>query len=200
MSEKKKISFVIPCYGSEKTIEYVIHEIEKTMDLRKEYVYEVVAVNDSSPDKVWDVLSGIAEKDKNVKLINLSKNMNRPGAVMAGLNNASGDYVCVMDDDGQCPMDRFFDLLKPLEEGYDVSLADYPERKQSAFKNFGTFMNKKMTEYMLDRPKDLQFTNFMIMKSYIVKEICKYKNPYPYMTGLVLRTTRNICCVTMEER
>ena len=200
MSEKKKISFVIPCYGSEKTIEYVIHEIEKTMDLRKEYVYEVVAVNDSSPDKVWDVLSGIAEKDKNVKLINLSKNMNRPGAVMAGLNNASGDYVCVMDDDGQCPMDRFFDLLKPLEEGYDVSLADYPERKQSAFKNFGTFMNKKMTEYMLDRPKDLQFTNFMIMKSYIVKEICKYKNPYPYMTGLVLRTTRNICCVPMEER
>ncbi len=200
MSEKKKISFVIPCYGSEATIEHVADEIRDTVNTKKEYDYEIVAVNDSSPDRVWSVLLKMAEQDRCLKLINLSKNMNRPGAVMAGLNHASGDYVCVMDDDGQCPMDRFWDLLEPLENGYDVSIADYPERKQSLFKNFGTFMNKKMTEYMLDRPKDLQFTNFMLMKRYIVQEICKYKNPYPYMTGLVLRTTRNICCVPMEER
>ena len=57
-----------------------------------------------------------------------------------------------------------------------------------------------MTEYILDRPKDLQFTNFMVMRRYIAKEICKYTNPYPYMTGLILRTTRRIKCVPMEER
>lgn len=198
--KKRKISFVIPCYGSENTIGHVVNEINETVSLNRDFDYEIIAVNDCSPDKVWSVLKDLAKDDKRLKPINLSKNMNRPGAVMAGLNNISGDYVCIMDDDGQCPMDRFWDLLKPLLEGYDVSLADYPERKQSAFKNFGTFVNKKMTEYMLDRPKDLQFTNFMVMKRYIAEELCKYKHPYPYMTGLVLRTTRNICCVPMEER
>lgn len=198
--ESKLISFVLPCYGSEKTISFVIDEISKKIAERPEYDYEVIAVNDCSPDHVWEVLQGIAEQNKRVRLIGLAKNMNRPGAVMAGLGRAAGDYIVVMDDDGQCPMDRFWDLLEPIENGYDVSMADYPCRKQSAFKNFGTFVNKKMTEYILDRPKDLQFTNFMVMRRYVAVEICKYTNPYPYMTGLILRTTRRITCVPMEER
>ena len=163
MSDKKKISFVIPCYGSEKTIEYVIHEIGNTMDQKKkEYDYEVVAVNDGSPDKVWDVLLGIAKKEKNVKLINLSKNMNRPGAVMAGLNNASGDFVCVMDDDGQCPIDRLDELIKPLYNGYDVAIVEYGKKNQSLFKNIGSTFNEIAANLLIDKPKDIQMGNFIV--------------------------------------
>lgn len=200
MIDKKQISFVIPCYGSEKTISFVIDEIRSVMGQNLEYDYEIVAVNDCSPDNVWEVLKGIAKADRKVRLIGLAKNMNRPGAVMAGLGNAHGDYIVVMDDDGQCPMDRFWDLMAPLTGEYDVSMADYPKREQSLFKDFGTLVNKKMTEYILDRPKNLQFTNFMVMRRYVAQEICKYTNPYPYMTGLILRTTRRIACVSMEER
>lgn len=198
--DKKQISFVIPCYGSEKTISFVIDEIQSVMRQNLEYDYEVIAVNDCSPDNVWEVLKGIAQADHKVRLIGLAKNMNRPGAVMAGLGNAHGDYIVVMDDDGQCPMDHFWDLLEPLMGEYDVSMADYPKREQSLFKDFGTLVNMKMTEYILDRPKELQFTNFMVMRRYVAQEICKYTNPYPYMTGLILRTTRRIACVRMEER
>ncbi len=196
----KKISFVIPCYGSEKTIEPVTEEIISVVGERSEYDYEIIAVNDCSPDNVLGKLRTLARDNKKIKVINFAKNMNRPGAVMAGLNNASGDYVVVMDDDGQCPMDHFWTLCEPLEQGHDVSIAKYPKRKQSAFKNFGTFVNKKMTEFIINRPKDMEFTNFMIMQSYIVKEIIKYKNPYPYFTGLLLRTTGDIVNVHMEER
>lgn len=198
--DKKLISFVLPCYGSEKTISFVVDEIRQVIAQKPTYDYEIIAVNDCSPDNVWEVLRGIAADDQRVRLIGLAKNMNRPGAVMAGLGRAVGDYIVVMDDDGQCPMDRFWDLLAPLEGEYDVAMADYPTRKQSLFKDFGTLVNKKMTEYILDRPKDLQFTNFMVMRRYIAQEICKYTNPYPYMTGLILRTTRRITCVPMEER
>ena len=199
-TRKELISFVIPCYGSENTVQFVIEEIIGEMKEKQQYDYEIIAVNDCSPDKVWDVLLALSNSNNRIKLINLSKNMNRPGAVMAGLNYSSGDYVCIMDDDGQCPMKMFWTLFAPLTKGSDVSIADYPERKQTAFKDFGTFVNKKMTEYMLDRPKDVQFTNFMILKRYIVKEMCKYNNPYPYLTGLILRVTRNITCVKLEER
>lgn len=193
------LSFIIPCYGSENTITTVINEIIEITEKNK-YDYEVIAVNDCSPDNVWKVLNGLAIKNKRIKLINFAKNMNRPGAVMAGLNKASGDISVIMDDDGQCPMYKLPELIQPLLDGADVSMADYPTRKQVLYKDIGTFVNMKMTEYVIDRPKNLQFTNFMALKKFIVDEIIKYKNSYPYLTGLILRTTQNIVNVPMEER
>lgn len=194
------ITFILPCYGSENTVASVIAEIIETVGQKPDYDYEIIAVNDCSPDNVWSVLTGISRSDSKVRLIDFAKNSNRPGAVMAGLRHASGDIVIVMDDDGQCPMPELWKLLEPLDNGYDVSIADYPERKQNVFKNFGTAVNKKMTEVIIGRPKNLQFTNFMAMKSYIAKELTNYTNPYPYLTGLLLRTTQRIKNVPMDER
>ena len=195
-----QLSFVIPCYGSENTIETVYNEIVEKIGEKTDHDYEIIAVNDCSPDGVLSVLHHLNARDPKFKIINLARNMNRPGAVMAGLNNASGDIVIVMDDDGQCPMDRLWDLLEPLDNGFDVSMAKYPQRKQTLFKDFGTWVNKKMTEFILKRPPDLEFTNFMAIKKYIVAELVKYQNPYPYMTGLLLRTTKYITNVIMDER
>jgi len=194
------ISFVIPCYGSEQTIEFVVKEIVDTVSLKDEYDYEIIAVNDCSPDNVLSVVGNLCSHNRKIKCVNLAKNMNRPGAVMAGLKYSRGDYIVIMDDDGQCPMDQFWTLFAPIEDGHDVSIADYPERKQSIFKDFGTKVNKIMTQLIIDRPKDKQFTNFMVLKRYVVDEIINYNNPYPYLTGLLLRTTSDIVNVPMKER
>lgn len=194
------LSFIIPCYGSERTIVPVIDEIINKVNENLDYSYEIVAVNDCSPDNVWEIISDMAHKNTKIKAVALAKNANRPGAVMAGLRQSTGDICIVMDDDGQCPVSELWRLLEPLNAGYDVSIADYPERKQSAFKNFGTVVNKKMTEVIIDRPKNLQFTNFMAIKKFVVNEIVQYTNPYPYLTGLLIRTTQNIANVKMEER
>ena len=199
-NNNKKLSFIIPCYGSEKTVELVIDEIDKVVSQNPRYDYEVVAVNDHSPDNVWQVLKNIAQNNPKLKLINLAKNMNRPGALMAGMSKTTGDYIILMDDDGQCPMESLWKLIEPLENGHDVSIAKYPTYKQSKFKSFGTIVNRKMTEIVMEKPKDLSFTNFSALKRYIVEEITKYKNPYPYLTGLLLRTTSDIVNVEMEER
>lgn len=196
----EKISFIIPCYGSEKTIEKVCDEIIKTVSQKNNYDYEIIAVNDQSPDNVLGVLKTMARKNQRIKVINLAKNMNRPGAVMGGLHYAKGDYIVIMDDDGQCPMNEFWKLFQPLEEGHDVSIASYSERKQSKFKNFGTFINEKMTQFIIKKPKELQVTNFIVSKKYIIDEIIKYENPYPYFTGLLLRTTSDIINVNLEQR
>ena len=197
---KKIISFVIPCYRSENTIGPVIDEIDSVVAQNKNYDYEIVCVNDHSPDNVWEVLTQIAKKNKKVKCINLAKNMSRPGAVMAGLNNVTGDYIAMIDDDGQCPMDHLWEIIKPLEEGHDVCMAKYTKYKQSLFKSFGTVVNKKMSESIIGTPKDVEFTNFAIIQKYIKDEIIKYKNPYIYYAGLITRTTNDIINVPMEER
>jgi len=196
----KLISFIIPCYGSENTITPVINEIDEVVSKNKNYNYEIIAVNDKSPDNVLTVLKTIAEENKKVKVISLAKNMNRPGALMAGMAEVNGDYVVLMDDDGQCPMNNLWLLVSKLENGHDIAIARYPKKKQSLFKNFGSYVNKLMTEVIIEKPKDLMFTNFAILKRFVIEEIVKYKNPYPYMTGLMLRTTSDIVNVEMEER
>ena len=197
----KKISFVIPCYGSEETIEPVIKEVEECVSQRREYDYEIIAVNDCSPDNVLSVLKEIAKRDKKVKVIDLAKNFGKHSAVMAGFSIVKGDYVVCLDDDGQCPMDRLWDLLDPvIDGGYDFSMAKYGEKKQSGFKNFGSAVNSLMTQILINKPKELHFSNFKAMKRFVVDEMLRYNNPYPYLEGLTLRTTRNILTVPMDER
>lgn len=195
----EKISFIIPCYGSEKTVSIVIDEIISVVT-KLNYDYEIIAVNDQSPDNVLDVLKKIAAQNSKIKILSLAKNMNRPGALMAGMSISTGNYIVLMDDDGQCPIDRLEALIKPLKNGHDVAIAKYPKYKQGLFKNIGTKINKIMTEIVMEKPKNLSFTNFAVLKRYIVEELLKYKNPYPYMTGLILRTTNDIVNVEMEER
>ena len=195
------LSFVIPCYRSEFTIESVIEEIRETVMKRKsEYDYEIIAVNDCSPDNVYQKLRDMAEKDKRIKVVNFAKNMGKHAAVMAGYSIAAGDYIVNLDDDFQSPVCELWKLMEPFKDGYDIVMADYPKKKQSAFKNFGSRINSLMIRVLLDKPKELTYENLSIMKSFVAKEMINYKNPYPYLEGLMLRTTQNIARVCVEER
>lgn len=197
----KKISFVIPCYGSEKTIEFVIDEIVETVSLKSEYDYEIIAIHDCSPDNVFEVLKNIASKNKKVKVIDFTKNFGKHAGVLAGFKYATGDYIVGLDDDGQCPVDHLWELLQPLiDDKSDYAMAGYSKVKQSAFKNLGSAFNSLMSQILLKKPKNLYFSNFYAMKKFIAKEMIKYDNPYPYLEGLTLRTTNSFTIVPMEER
>lgn len=195
-----KLSFVIPCYRSENTIQGVVDELYDILRQKNEYDYEIIAVNDCSPDNVYIKLQELAKNNQKFKVINLAKNAGKHGALMAAFANVSGEYVICLDDDGQCPIDHLWELIEPLNNGYDMSIARYPKKKQSAFKNFGSKINSLMTRVLLDKPKDCVFSNFVARKAFVCKEIIKYDNPFPYMEGLSLRVTNNIAFVPMEER
>lgn len=197
----EKISFVIPCYGSENTIEPVVKEIEEFVTLRKEYDYEIICINDCSPDNVLGVLKTIARENKKVKVVDLARNFGKHSAVMAGFSICKGDYIVCLDDDGQCPMDKLWDLLNPvINNEVDYTMADYAKKKQSGFKNFGSSVNSMMSHILVGKPKDMNFSNFKAMKRFVIEEMLKYNNPYPYLEGLTLRTTNKIITIPMEER
>ena len=196
-----KFSFVIPCYRSEKTITTVVDEIKSEMAAKRPGdTYEIVLVNDCSPDNVWSVIEGLAQKENNVIGINLAKNFGQHSALMAGYGKCSGEYVVSLDDDGQAPLDSLNDLITKLEEGYDVVYAYYREVKQNLFRRFGSWMAEKMGEMMLDPPKDMKGSSFYVARNFVIREMCKYNNPYPYLVGLVLRVTRKIAWVETNHR
>lgn len=197
----KLLSFVIPCYRSEKTIEGVIEEIVETVHQRPEYDYEIICVNDESPDDVYSVLCDIAANNTKVKVIDLAMNMGKASAVMAGYSLVKGDYIVTLDDDGQCPAYDLWKLIEPLENNEcDVSTAHYAVKKQAAWKNIGSDINVLMGRILLDKPKGLRMENFSASKQFVIKEMIKYQYPYPYLEGLILRVTKRIKMVDMEER
>lgn len=193
-------SFVIPCYHSEQTINSVVNEIQSKMSERSDLDYEIIAVNDCSPDNVLKVLKQLAQENNRIKIVDLAKNGGKQAAMMAGYHFAKGEIIINLDDDGQCPLDKLWELVKPLDDGYDMVYAKYPRKTQSVLKNLGSKVNSIMAITLIGKPKALQISNFSAMKRFVMDELIKYDNPYPYISGLVLRTTSKICNVEMEER
>lgn len=201
MKEIKKLSFVIPCYRSEFMVMNAVKEIQEKVAERKEFDYEIIMVNDQSPDNVWTVIKKAAEEDSSITAIDLAKNVGKHAALMAGYSVCTGDIIISIDDDSQCPLNFLWDLLRPiLVDDFDISIAKYSRKKQSRIKNFGSTVNDYMLRKLLGKPKELQISNFFAVKRYICDEMLKYKNPYPYVIGLYLRSTSRIANVPMEER
>ncbi len=194
------VSFVIPCYRSEITLPKVVTEIKETMDGIKKYEYEIVLVNDCSPDDTWGTIKKLVGENKNITGINFAKNFGQHSGLMAGLREAKGDYVICLDDDGQTPANEVGKLLEKLDEGFDAVYASYAKKKHSAFRNFGTFMNEKMTEVMLGKPKELFVSSYFGVKRFVVEDMLRYENSYPYVIGLVLRATKNVTNVEVNHR
>ncbi len=200
--ETKKISFVIPCYRSEKTIGNVVDEIDSTMKTMEGYTHDIILVNDGSPDNTWETICDITAKDAKGHIlgINFAKNFGQHAAIMAGLNHAKGDYVVCLDDDGQTPANEVGKLIKALEDGADVAYARYGHKQHSFFRNFGTYMNETMATVMLGKPKELFVSSYFASRKFVVDEMIKYESSYPYVIGLVLRTTKNIVNVDVNHR
>jgi undecaprenyl-phosphate 4-deoxy-4-formamido-L-arabinose transferase len=194
------VSFVIPCYRSEHTIHGVADELRRAMEALPGYEYELILVNDCSPDGTFAVLREMAESDEHVTAVDLAKNFGQHAALMAGLRHAAGEIVVCLDDDGQTPGDEAGKLIRKLEEGYDVVYASYEHKQHSAFRNFGTVLNNRMTEIMLGKPRELTITSYFAMRRFIVDEMLVYKNCYPYVEGLILRATRKIGTVPVTHR
>ena len=196
----KKISFVIPCYRSEHTLPKVIGEIDEKMQQMPEFAYDIFMVNDCSPDNTMGTIRRLCEEKENRKGINFARNFGQHAALMAGLRYSDGDYVVCLDDDGQTPADEVDKLIAKLEEGYDAVYAKYEHKQHSAFRNLGSKVNELMTRIMLEKPKELYLSSYFAVRRFVVDDMIRYENSFPYVIGLVLRTTRNITNVVVSHR
>lgn len=196
----KKVSFVIPCYRSEHTLPHVVAEIDEKMKELQQYEYEIIMVNDCSPDNTLGTIRKLCEEKETRKGLAFSRNFGQHAALMAGLRHAQGDYVVCMDDDGQTPADEVDKLLSKLEEGYDAVYAQYGHKQHSAFRNLGSKVNGVMTRIMLEKPKDLYISSYFAVQKFVVEDMIRYENSYPYVIGLVLRATKNITNVQVNHR
>ena len=186
-------SIVIPCYNSALIIEDVIARIQSTVEKRLDpSCYEIILVNDASPDDTFDVLCKLARKNSNIKAMNFSRNFGQHAALMAGFSEVEGAVVICMDDDGQTPPEELFKLVDRLDNDCDLVYALYDEKKHSWYRNLGSKVNDAMARSLIGKPKDLYLSSFFAAKRYLIDEALRYTSPYPYMQGQMLRATNKI--------
>ncbi|WP_251231730.1 glycosyltransferase [Adlercreutzia aquisgranensis] len=196
-----RVSFVLPCYRSEAYIEKVLDELYRCATAVPSIEsFETICVVDGSPDNVADVLERRASWDDKLVVVSFSKNFGQPNAKMAGFRLAQGNIVVSLDDDGQCPVDHVGDLVNAVIAGADMAIAAYPKKKQSALKNMGSKLNGLMSRWVMNRPKDLTFSNFFAFNSFVRDQISLWNKPYPYLYGLVSQFTDKIVNIPMDER
>ena len=185
----QKISFVIPCYHSAQTVGNVVRDIVDTVLVRSEFQYEIILVNDNPPDDTWRVICEMCRNNPNIHGICFTKNFGQHAALMAGYRKVTGDIVVSLDDDGQNPPQEMFKLIDALNEKTDLVYAKYIQKKRSLFRNFGSKVNDWMVQWLLNKPKELYLASYYAAKRFIIDEMVKCENPFPYIDGLALRST-----------
>lgn len=197
-----KYSYIIPCYNSEATISIVVNEIQETMS--KENIsdeeYEIILVNDYSKDKTENVIKQLSLTKKNIISIQFAKNFGQDSACLAGYSFAKGELVITLDDDGQTPANEVMTLINKINEGYDVVFGKYSHKHHSKFRNWGSKVNDFMACKLINKPKDLYLCSYFVARKFVIDEILHYDNPYPYIRGLLLRTTSKMCNVSINHR
>ncbi|MCR5137815.1 MAG: glycosyltransferase family 2 protein [Oscillospiraceae bacterium] len=198
---KNLLSFVIPCYRSENTIESVYQEIRQVVAERPDYSYEIIAVNDCSPDGVLSVLRHLASEDSSFRVVSLSRNFGKHSAIMAGLSFVRGELVVCLDDDLQCPVPELWRMVDAVRnENFDCATAAYHKKQEVFWKRIGSRFNSAMVSLLINPPDGVQVENFFVAKRFVCDEILRYRNPYPYVTGLLMQATHRICMIPMEQR
>ena len=194
-------SIVIPCYKSSKTIRKVVEMTMQEMDRLDRREYEFVLVDDCSPDdgETMAALMGLVRDYACVKVVELANNAGQHNAVMAGLNEGSGDVFIAMDDDMQTHPSQLGKLLDEFDKGYDIVYGYYEHKEHSKFRNFGSYVNYMTVRILLKKPKDLKTSSFWVIRKFVRDYAVEYKSAYTHLQGLFLRTTRNISSVPIQH-
>lgn len=188
----KKISIVIPVYNAQASIARLVDML--VSEIEGQYKLEIILVNDYSADNSHSECLKLYERYKGiVKYLSLAKNFGEHNAVMAGLNKVTGDFTVVMDDDFQNPVEEVIKLIDfSVKSNNDVVYTYYKEKKHNFWRNLGSRLNNYMAVKLLKKPKGLYLSSFKCCNKFIINEIIKYDLPYPYIDGLILRSTANI--------
>ena len=195
------LSFVIPCYRSKDTIEAVVAELTTTLANHPvPYPYEIILVNDGSPDDTATTLQALCTRYPHLIFVDLARNFGQHSALMAGFHQVQGDIVICLDDDGQTPANECFLLIDKVLEGYDIAYADYGERKQSTFRNWGSRFNAACNHYFFNQPKDLRANSYFACRRFVVDTALTYPNPFPYVAGLLFQSVSRYCNVPITHK
>lgn len=167
-----KLSIVSPVYRAEKMVHMLVERIVKSVDVITED-FEIILVNDASPDASWSVIEHECAQDKRVKGLNLSRNFGQHYAITAGLHYAKGEWVVVMDCDLQDRPEEIPALYQKAMEGYDIVYARRVDRQDRWIKRVPSLLFNAVFDWLSGTNKDKSVANFGVYSQKVIAEYNK---------------------------
>lgn len=164
------ISVVSPEYKGEKMVAELVRRIVESVSTITED-YEIILVNDASPDNSWDEIVKQCQLNSKVKGINLSRNFGQHYAITAGLSYSKGDWVVVMDCDLQDRPEEIPNLYRKAQEGWDVVFAQRKERRDGFFKKLSSSLFNSLFSILMGKKADKTIANFGIYQRKVIQAV-----------------------------
>src|SRR4051794_14963173 len=178
-------SIVIPVFNSQEVVGRTVQEIVDVFT-KAALSYQIVLVNDGSKDRSWDVIADLARNNPCVLALDLLRNYGQHYANLAGLREATGDFVITMDDDLQNPPDQALLLIDAALEGHDVVFGRFERKQAAGYRKLGSKLISMINRRVFAQPPGLAVSNFRVLRRDVVDRICASHTAYPYMTGQAL--------------
>ncbi len=170
MTQNPHISVVSPVYKAENIVAELVKQVrEAVLSITEDF--EIILVNDASPDNSWDKIVAECATDRRVKGINLSRNFGQHYAITAGLNHAKGDWVVVMDCDLQDRPDEIPNLYRKAQEGYDSVFAQRKDRSDGVVKKTFSKVFYRIFSYLTETRQDASVANFGIYNRKVINAV-----------------------------
>ncbi|ASN04616.1 glycosyltransferase family 2 protein [Virgibacillus necropolis] len=166
------VSVVIPVYGCETCLVELCNRVKTTIE-KIPAQFEIILVNDASPDNAWETIKQVSSKDHRIKGINLSRNFGQHHAITAGLDHTIGDWIVVMDCDLQDKPEEITKLYVKAQEGYDVVFGNRTVRQDTWLKRTSSKLFYKFYDYLADRTSDHTVANFSICSKKVIESFRK---------------------------
>ena len=186
-----QVSIVVPVYNSAACLPELARRVQQDVGAHFER-YELILVNDNSPDNSWSIITELAGQYDFICGVNLRRNVGQDNAIMAGLHQARGEVTVIMDDDLQHDPADILPLYRELRGGRDVVYAHFLKKEQARWKNLGSWFAGRVAELVLDKPRHIYMSPFKAIRREVIQEIIKYDGPYSYIDGLIFTITSNI--------
>ena len=196
-----EISVISPCYGAPTLLEELVRQIEETVS-KLTSDYEIILVEDHSPDNSREIITEICRKNKRVKGVFLSRNFGQQYALNAGFDLSTGDYVVTLDCDLQNPPAQIKDLYEKIQEGYDIVFASRQNRPDNFFMTQGSHLFNKLMGFLTDTKQDESLAEFAIYRRKVIDAMAQmgdYRRYYPLMNQWVGFKTAKVF-VNHDER
>lgn len=185
--KKEKISIIVPCYNEEESLPIFYKEIDRISKDMKEVIFEFLFINDGSRDKTLEILRNMAKKDDRVRYISFSRNFGKEAGMWAGLENATGDYVAIMDADMQDPPSKIKEMYNILvtKKDYDcVGLYTVNHKDYSFFRKLCTNIWYKIIAKISNNRQVPGVRDFRLMRRPMVNAVLEMKEYNRYTKGI----------------
>lgn len=182
---RKLITYIFPIYNEAGNIDLLYSTVRSLLEEHDSYDFELIFINDGSRDASLEKLHHIQRHDSRVVVINFARNFGHQLAVTAGLDNAKGDAVIIMDSDMQDPPQVSFELIKRWEEGYDVVYAQRRTRKDNFFKRFTAGLFYRILQKLADIDIPRNTGDFRLVDRRVVEVLRQFREHNRFLRGMV---------------